>query len=105
MRNIKKLAYDRPAVNTLMALKKQKKVSHIERIRARCLALKIDPESQADVQSIHQSPPLFSVKISGMELEGFEPHEGYSILFTVTENLVTILSIELENPFTQMPEI
>ena len=97
--NIRKLVYDQPAIEGLIHLKQQGKSSHIERIRARCLALQADAESQADLQVIHKKPPVYTIKISGMELEGFEPNEGYQVIFTLTVTLVTILFIEQENPF------
>ncbi|MBF0349766.1 MAG: hypothetical protein HQM11_01985 [SAR324 cluster bacterium] len=97
--NIRRLVYDQQAIATLIHLKQQGKTSHLERIRARCLALQVDAESQADVQTIHQDPPVYTVRISGMELTGLEPNEGYFVLFTLTDILVTILALEQENPF------
>ena len=96
---LRKLVYDQPAIETLIHLKQQGNASHIGRIRARCLALQADAESQGDVQIINEEPPVYVVKISGIELEGCEPNEGYFVTFTLTDSLATILSIEHENPF------
>ena len=93
---LRKLSYDSElgfAIEFLRELKHQGKDQHIERIRARCMALVEDAEEQADVEVVDERERYYRVKISGLELEDFQPDEGYWVEFILTDKRIIIIDI------------
>ena len=93
-KKIRRLLYKAPAQQDLIQLKQSGKNQHIERIRARCLALQADAESQFDVNLLETNPPLFNCFVFGAELEGLIPdNQGYEVFFSMNKKTVAILRI------------
>ncbi len=80
---------------TLIRLKTEGRESHARRILQRCLGLQIEAEHQSEVLLLAKGKVhnVYELTINGDELYGFEPYEGYHVLFTLSEKVVFVLMI------------
>ncbi|MBF0289246.1 MAG: hypothetical protein HQM14_15620 [SAR324 cluster bacterium] len=70
--------------------------SHVDVILTRCQGIAADMECYlklGEATKIHEAPDLYELYIDGIELEGFYEHQGYRIVYSVSDVSVIIIRV------------